>query len=152
MLGWNRHRWLAALLASLSTGLALGLPTGLIPNPLVQMDPATPRWSTTSLAVISVLSGLLLATYLVPIAGTSGRDTRRRAGITSAAGLYVTICPTCTLLTGVALGTSGLATWLQPARPLFAFGAIVLLSTALSRRVRTEGRCRRSTGIGNSAP
>lgn len=150
MLSWPRGRWIAAAFASLGTALALGVPTGLIPNPFIDLDGPTAWWSHLGLAAISVLSGVLVSTYLVPVDGASGRDVRRRAGVTTAGGLYVTICPTCTLIAGLALGTGSVVTWLQPAQPLLALGAVALLALALYRRVRSEGRCRIVAAQGNT--
>ena len=148
---WPARRWLATALASLGVALALGVPTGLVPNPVVALNAPPPAWSRPSLALISLLSGALIATYLTsPVGGATG-DGRRRAGMTATAGVYVTICPTCTLLAATALGTGGVATWLQPAQPLLALAAVGLLSFALLRRLRTEGRCRLPAERRNSA-
>ncbi len=147
---WSARRWLAAAAVSVGVALAFGLPTGLIPNPVITLGEVPPAWSRPSLVVISLLSGALIATYLTSPAGDPTRDGGRRAGLTAAAGVYVTICPTCTLLAATALGTGGVVTWMQPAQPLLAVGAVGVLLLALSRRIRTEGRCALPTVRGNT--
>ncbi len=147
---WPISRWIATLLVAAGVAVALGVPTGMVPNPVVSLSEPPPVWSLPSLAVISLLSGALIATYLTsPVAGRTP-DRGRKAGLTAAAGVYVTICPTCTLLAATALGTGSVVTWLQPAQPLFALAAIGLLAFALRRRLRTEGNCRVPVHSGNT--
>lgn len=151
MRNWPARRWIATIAVAMGVAVALGVPTGLVPNPVFPLTQTPPAWSRPSLAAISLLSGALIATYLTSPVGSSGRDARRRAGLTAAAGVYVTVCPTCTLLAATALGTGGVVAWLQPAQPVLALGAIGLLAFALGRRIRTEGRCRVPAGGGNNA-
>ena len=151
MRNWPASRWIATIAVAMGVALALGVPTGLVPNPVFPLSEPPPAWSRPSLAAISLLSGALIATYLTSPVGGAGPDARRRAGLTAAAGVYVTICPTCTLLAATALGTGGVVAWLQPAQPALALGAIGFLVFALRRRVRTEGSCQVPMGSGNNA-
>lgn len=146
---WSPRRWAVATVAAVGTAIALGAPTGLVTNPWVLADPATPVWSRPALATIAVLAGMLVATFLDPAGttGTEGRSTRfspedrRRLGTTGAVGAYVLVCPTCTAIVGVALGSAGALSWFAPAQPVAALLAIVLLAEALRRRLRTASRC-----------
>ncbi len=171
MRAWTRRRWLAAALATGVSALVLGLPTDLIPNPVFGRMIEAPTWSYLALAVTSVLSGLLLATYV--------RDEPRRATADVAPGdveegpsepvpgpervrastealsppdakrltagglmsFLAVGCPTCNKLVVLALGSSGALTYFEPVQPVLALLGIGVLGYALRRRLASEAVC-----------
>ena len=135
------------------SALAIGLPTDVIPNPVFgrQGTPVEP-WAVPVLAITSVLSGLLFATYLrsgEPVDGddTEGLDRPSRFG--SLGGLlsfFAIGCPICNKLVVIALGTSGALTWFAPIQPYLGVVALALLAWALRVRLRGEVACRGRAG------
>ena len=61
---WSPKRWAVAALASLVVGLAVGLPSDVIPNPVFGRPVEVTWWSYPVLVVTAVLGGLLVATYI----------------------------------------------------------------------------------------
>ena len=96
------------------------------------------------LAVTSVLSGLLFATYVrEPGDPASGEASINRGG--AAGGLlafFAVGCPVCNKLVLIALGTTGAMELFAPLQPLLALASVVLLAIALRSRVRNERSCR----------
>ena len=61
---WSTRRWVVAALAALGTAAFMALGTAMIENPVIVRKVATPWWAWLVLAITSVLSGLLVATYV----------------------------------------------------------------------------------------
>ena len=61
---WAPRRLLTALAGTVGTALVIGVPTVVIPNPAFGREIPVTWWSYPVLGVVSVLSGLLLATYV----------------------------------------------------------------------------------------
>lgn len=159
MRSWDRRRWAAAVAAGAVSALVLGVPTAVIPNPVFGRGIVAPAWTVPSLVVTSVLTGLLLATYVreAPVGGRAGdgpggpgdldayeAPTREESRRLTAGGLlsFLAIgCPTCNKLVLLALGSSGAITWFEPVQPLLAVAGIVLLAWALRRRLASERSC-----------
>jgi hypothetical protein len=144
MLTWSRRRWMAALLATVGSALVLGLPTDLIPNPVFGRQIEAPAWSYAALVLTSVLSGLLLATYVSEVPRGERDLPPEDAKRLTAGGLlafFAIGCPTCNKLVLLALGSSGAITWFEPLQPLLAVAGILLLAYALRRRLRTATVC-----------
>jgi membrane protein implicated in regulation of membrane protease activity len=82
MRGWSRPQLLAAVVGAVAVAVVIGVPTGLIANPIYTRMTAAPAWSYAVWAATSVLSGLLIATYVRRPAATrsptrvSGRQHR----------------------------------------------------------------------------
>ncbi len=159
---WTRRRWSAAVIASLGAGLALGLPTDLVPNPIFGRQIEAPLWAYPAWVVTSLLAGLLIATYVcdhapvrVPAGGVDGpsRDSDAAGGVERlgsdekrfAAGGLLSVfaigCPTCNALVVMALGTSGALAFFEPVQPALALGGIGFLGWALRRRLTSERSC-----------
>lgn len=124
---------LLSLLAAAAVGLFLAIPTAIIANRFfTRMTPVEPEqylfWVLTSL-----LSGALLATYLLP-------ELRRGlTGPTAGAGLlgvFAVGCPICNKLVVALLGTSGALSYFAPIQPLLGLAAVALTSWALWVRFR----------------
>ena len=141
---WTRRRWVAAAAASVVTALVVALPTAMIPTPVFGREIPTTWWAWPVLAVTSVLSGLLFATYVrEPGDPASGEASINRGG--AAGGLlafFAVGCPVCNKLVLIALGTTGAMELFAPLQPLLALASVVLLAIALRSRVRNERSCR----------
>lgn len=156
---WPPRRWAFAMAMTLASGLAIGLPTDVIPNPIFgrQGTPVEP-WAIPVLVATAALSGLLAATYFEPDR-TSSPTSRTTAdsipdsddpqvdGPTTLASIggfmsfFAIGCPICNKLVVVALGTSGALTWFAPVQPYMGLIALALLTWALRTRVRGEVAC-----------
>ncbi len=149
--GWSARRWLTAVVAAVGTLLLLGLPSDLVPNPVFGRQIEAPGWALPVLVVTSVLSGLLLATYVRepardgraaieagdPLADRQGR----RGAVGGLLGFFAVGCPVCNKLVVLALGYTGALRWFEPIQPYLAVGAIALLAWALRARLRGEVAC-----------
>lgn len=119
------------------TGLLLGIPTDVIPNPWFGRVTPVEDYAVPVLVATSVLSGLLVASWL----GVEASSCLMRASHTTgtAGGLLAWLaigCPVCNKLVLLALGTSGALTWFAPAQPWLAAASVGLLAAALVWRVR----------------
>ena len=123
---WNRRRMLAALAGALATALFIGLPTDVVPNPVFGRAVPVTWWSYPVLAVVAVLSGLLLATYVradgaAGPAAPAGTDrAQRRGAVSGLLSLFAVGCPVCNKVVLLALGASGAMTWFAPFQPVLA--------------------------------
>ena len=86
---WAPRQWVIASVGAVATALLIGLPTDVIPNPMFGRPVPVTWWSIPVLVVTSLLSGLLLGTY---VAGPEAEVDRpaRSAGIGGAFGLGAT--------------------------------------------------------------
>ncbi len=135
---WTSTQWLVAFLGGFTTFLALGLPTDVIDNPVFGRSIDETPWAMPVLLLTSVLSGLLLATYV------TARPFDRAAKSGSVGGLlaYFAIgCPVCNKLVLLALGTTGAVNYFEPVQPYLAALGIVALAYAFHRRVMTSEAC-----------
>lgn len=130
-LGWRYV--LVTLVAAALVALLLAIVTAIIPNSFfTRMTPVEVEqyvfWVLTSL-----LSGALIATYLLP-------ELRRGlVGSTAGAGLlgvFAVGCPICNKLVVALLGTSGALSYFAPIQPLIGLAAVALTSWALWIRFR----------------
>ncbi|SCG76478.1 cytochrome c biogenesis CcdA family protein [Micromonospora coxensis] len=145
IVAWPARRWVAAVLAAVATVVVIAVPTDLIDTPFFSRDMAVTWWAWPVLLVTAVLSGLLVATYVAPVAGTGDRPSGgsgSRTGVTGATlSLFAVGCPVCNKIVLLALGYSGAMNWFAPAQPALAAASVVLLGWALRRRLRGERAC-----------
>ena len=138
MRNWRQRQWLTAVIGAVAVAFAVGLPTDVIPNPLFGRPVDVTWWSYPSLAVTSLLGGLLLATYVAqpqPV-------THERRGIAGGLlGFFAIGCPVCNKLVVIALGTSGALDWFAPTQPILAVLSMVLLALALRQRLNSADSC-----------
>lgn len=141
MRAWGVRRWAVAAAGSAVVALLIGLPTELIPNPVFTRMMPTLWWNAPVWIATSVLSGLLLATYVRD--GTAAADDRpaRRGGVGGLLAFFAVGCPVCNKLVVVALGTSGAMSWFAPLQPLLAVAALGFLLVALRGRLRGARSC-----------
>jgi hypothetical protein len=131
-LGW-RFLMLAAA-GTVVTALVLGIPTAVIPNPVFHriIDAGASNyffWASTS-----VVTGALLATYLVP---RTIKDRAAEAGLGGGFLAFLAVgCPLCNKAVVVLLGTSGAVSIFQPIQPFLGALGLLLASLALAVRLR----------------
>lgn len=161
---WGPRQIVVASGVALAFGLLLGLATVLIPNPVFTREIPPVWWNYPVWVLTSVLSGMLVATYVRgPVAavgaaatapgggGPSGGDddnvtaeARRssRLGFAGAMLAWFAVgCPVCNKLALLALGYSGAITWFAPVQPVMAIVALVLTAVALAVRLRGQIEC-----------
>lgn len=123
-----------AAAGTLISAVVLGIPTAIIPNSIfhrvIAAGPANYFfWISTS-----VVTGALLATYLLPRAV---RDRTAEAGLGGGFLAYLAIgCPLCNKAVVALLGASGAVTIFQPIQPVLGALGLVLASLALAVRLR----------------
>ena len=124
-----------AILGSLAALVLVGLPTDILPNPwFTRMTPIRATdyllWATSG-----ILTGALLATYLLP-----GRQRSSVATTSAGTGLLTVFavgCPICNKLVVALLGVSGALTFFAPIQPLL--GAVALGTSFVALRIRLRG-------------
>lgn len=151
LLTWRGRQIAVAAVAAVAVGLVIGVATVLIPNPVFGREIPPVWWNYPVWIVTSVLSGMLVATYV-----TSGEDDATGADDgpspserrTSRAGLaggilawFAVGCPVCNKLALLALGYSGAITWFAPVQPYLAGAALLLTGVALVVRLRGQVVC-----------
>lgn len=158
---WSLRRWGIALALSVVIGVALGIVTVLIPNPVFHRDIPPTVWSYPVWVVTSLLSGMLMATYvkerepgevarsLGSEESSSSADLKDEAterssflGMVGTFGAWFAIgCPVCNKLALLALGYSGAITYFAPLQPWLAGVSLALLLLGLIVRLSGEVAC-----------
>lgn len=139
---WSARRWLVAALSAVLYVLLIAVPTDLIDTPLFSRAIPPTWWAWPSLAVSSLLAGLLTATYVAsPLRPDDDTRSSRGGYVGGFLTFFAVGCPVCNKLVLLALGTSGAISWFQPVQPLFQAAAVVVLAWALRTRVRGERSC-----------
>ena len=64
LFSWSRKRWIVAIGVAFLTYLFIALPTAVIENPIFGREIGVTSWSVTVIAISSILTGLLTATYV----------------------------------------------------------------------------------------
>ena len=135
---WSQRQWVTALVGMLAVGLAVGLPTDVIPNPVFGRPVDVTWWSYPSLIITSLLGGLLLATY---VADQQPAVNERKGIAGGLLGFFAIGCPVCNKLVVIALGTSGALDWFAPTQPILAIASMALLAVALRQRLQGAAVC-----------
>ncbi|HYN65844.1 MAG TPA: hypothetical protein VES93_03075 [Ornithinibacter sp.] len=140
---WSPRRWVVAAAATVVTALVVAVPTAMVPTPVFGREIPTTWWAWPVLALTSVLSGLLFATYVrergAAAATTSSIDHRGAVG--GLLTFFAVGCPVCNKLALVALGYAGALRWFAPVQPFLAVAGVVLLAWALRARLRGQLAC-----------
>ena len=140
------------------SGLAFGLVTAIIPNPVFARQIPPEDFAIMVWLVSAPLMGLVMATYTAPPKSTPlvmiplGQgdpvvDERRSTTLGSLAGLgaFLAIgCPVCNKVALVLLGASGAMSFYAPIQPLIRAVSLVLLMATAAWRLRlraTGGAC-----------
>lgn len=142
---WSPRRWAVGVLAAVATVLVIAVPTAMIPTPIFGRTVPPTAWSWPVLILTSVLSGLILATYVrAPEVGApdSGDPTGRRRGALGGLLTFFSVgCPVCNKLALLALGYAGALRWFAPVQPYLAVLGVALLVWALRVRLRGQVMC-----------
>lgn len=147
---WTARQILVAALAAVVVGLLIGAATVLIPNPLFARDIPPVWWNYPVWIITSIVSGMLLATYIQP--NTAGAvdnaevlDPKGRYGKLGMVGGFLSWfavgCPVCNKLALVAFGYSGAITYFAPIQPFLGIAALLLTSIALLWRLKGQVLC-----------
>ncbi len=125
------------------TALVVAVPTAMLPTPVFGREVPTTWWAWPVLGLTSVLSGLLLATYVrepgAEAATTASIDRRGAAG--GLLTFFAVGCPVCNKLVLVALGYAGALRWFAPVQPFLAVAGVALVAWALHARLRGGLAC-----------
>lgn len=138
---WPSRRWIVAGLATLATVLVIALPTALIDNPIFGRSVPPTAWAWPVTIVVSVLSGLLMATYVRTGPSDAQAPLNRRGTAGGLLAFFAVGCPVCNKLVLLALGASGAMQWFAPVQPYLAAAGVALLVWALVVRLRGERQC-----------
>jgi hypothetical protein len=124
---WPRRRWLVAIGASLATFALIGIPVT--------------DWSLKVLILSSVLSGMLMATYIKTETSVAEDKSLKIGGAGGFLAFFAIGCPVCNKVALLALGYSGALQYFAPIQPYLATASILLLGYALRKRLIGESQC-----------
>ena len=141
LFSWSVRRWVVAAVAAIITFLVVGLPTAVIENPVFGRSVEVTTWSMPVLAITSVLSGLLVATYFRNDAITSEEKSLKIGGIGAVLSYLAVGCPVCNKLVLIALGSTGAIKYFAPVQPFLAWLGVILLVFAVQQRLAKESSC-----------
>lgn len=137
---WQPRQIIIAGVTAILFAVLIGVATVLIPNPWFTRDIAPTWWSYPVWIITSILSGMLLATYVSNTSPKSSEATERHTSTMGMAGgvlaWFAVGCPVCNKIALLALGYSGAITWFTPIQPFLALGAMLLTATALLWRLK----------------
>ncbi len=142
---------MAAGVGTVAVALAVGLPTDVIPNPVFGRPIDVTWWSYPVLVVTAVLGGLLIATYVHPVAADGNSEDEvvdpvaerdaKRGGFAGLLSFFAIGCPVCNKIVLLAVGTVGAREWFEPLQPYLAVLSLVLLVYALWSRLSSATAC-----------
>lgn len=138
---WDRRQMLGALLASILIALVVGVATVLIPNPIFGRDIPPVWWNYPAWILTSLLTGLLIATYIRPSEPSEIDTSAKIGGIASIVGWFAVGCPVCNKIALLALGYGGAITWFAPLQPILAVVAVGLSCYAVVWRLSGQVAC-----------
>lgn len=152
---WKMRQLRVALIAAVLIGVVIGVATVLIPNPMFARDIAPVWWNYPVWILTSLVSGMLLATYLRPVTIAGGEqpempegdapDSQHRQGKLGMAGAFLSWfavgCPVCNKLALIAFGYSGAITYFAPVQPILGVAALLLAGIALVWRLKGQIVC-----------
>ena len=139
---WPAARWLSAAVGTVVAGLVVGIPTGIISTGLYQRMTPVLWWNYPVWAATSVLSGLLLATFVRTRSHPHSPDSGATGGLIGSTLSFLAVgCPICNKIVVAALGVSGALNIWAPVQPALGALSVALLAWAFSRRLRNERSC-----------
>ena len=142
---WPKVRWFALTTTAVLTFLVIGIPTDVVPNPLFGREIEVTPWALTVLALTSLLSGALLATYIQASPNKDDQASAKFGGVGAVLTYFAIGCPVCNKVALIALGYTGAIQYFAPIQPYLGVLSIVLLLYTFSRRVLNEGVCKISS-------
>jgi len=141
LLTWPLKRWIVAGGAGLFSTLAIGIPTAVIPTPFFGRAVAVTTWSVPVLIATSILSGLLIATYIKTNEVVPEDRSLKVGGLGGFFSFIAVGCPVCNKVALIALGSTGAVKFFAPVQPYIAAAGIALLLYAVRKRILGESMC-----------
>jgi hypothetical protein len=141
------------VLLTVVSGLVFGLVSAIIPNPVFGRSVPPEPFAYWVWLLSAPLMGLVLATYVVPLApvqsgvpqplvmGDAAVLERRSSRLGSVAGLAAFLaigCPVCNKIALVLLGASGAMSIWAPLQPIVGAASLVLLVITATWRLRVR--------------
>lgn len=145
LLLWSAKRWIVAITTAIATALIISLPTAVIENPVFGRDVEVTSWSIPVVLITSVISGLILATYVKNDTSVDEEKSIKIGGAGAFFSFLAVGCPVCNKIALIALGYSGALQYFAPLQPFMAALGVGLLMYALRKRLNGELMC--STGF-----
>lgn len=122
------------LVGALAAALLIGIPTVLIPNPFFSRMLPVSAQDYAFLAVTVLLTGVLAASYALPVACPLQEGKLATGGFLS----FIAVgCPVCNKIVVLAVGASGALSYFAPIQPLIAVASTLLLGYAIWLRARS---------------
>lgn len=164
---WSTRRILVAIAAAGASVVIIGMSTVLIPNSLFSRDIPPQWWDYPMWILMSILLGLLIATYVREPGGQRKRSrqttgasaeaaeagvgevaedgSERRGGtfgtVGGMLGWFAVGCPVCNKIALAVLGYTGALTYFAPLQPVLAVVSVVLLLVAVVVRLKGQFSC-----------
>lgn len=145
LLLWSAKRWIVAIGTAITTALIISLPTAVIDNPVFGRDVEVTPWSVPVVLITSIISGLILATYVKNDASVDEEKSIKIGGAGAFLSFLAVGCPVCNKIALIALGYSGALQYFAPLQPYMAALGVALLMYALRKRLNGELMC--SSGL-----
>ena len=134
LVGLGPSYWWRALSFAILSGLALAVPTRLVPNDFFSRMTATRPLDYAFWVAGSLLLGLTLA--------VTSPDRQSAGPVAGGVGTFLAVgCPICNKIVVALLGVSGALTYFAPLQPVIGSASLVLLVVALRRRVSALDAC-----------
>jgi hypothetical protein len=140
-LTWPLKRWLVAIFTALLTVFVIGIPTAVLPTPFFGRAVAVTSWSVPVLIATSILTGLLIATYVKTEPLDQEQKSLKVGGLGGFFSFIAVGCPVCNKIALLALGSTGAVRFFAPIQPYIATAVIALLFYAVRKRVLSESMC-----------
>lgn len=141
---WNTRRILVAIATAGASVFIIGMSTVLIPNSFFSRDIPPVWWDYPVWILMSVLLGVLIATY-VREPGARATSSEPRGGrfgtVGGMLGWFAVGCPVCNKIALVVLGYTGALTYFAPLQPVLAVLSVVLLLVAVVVRLKGQFSC-----------
>jgi len=141
LLTWPLRRWIVAGGAALLSALAIGIPTAVFPTPFFGRAVAVTSWSMPVLIATSILTGLLIATYIKTDEVITEDRSLKVGGLGGFFSFIAVGCPVCNKVALLALGSTGAVKFFAPVQPFIAVAGIALLLYAVRKRILGESMC-----------
>jgi hypothetical protein len=141
LLTWSAKRWIVALSVAVLTYFVIALPTAVVENPVFGREIGVTSWSVTVILISSILTGLLIATYVKNDFSDENPRQLKIGGAGALLSYFAVGCPVCNKLALIALGYSGAIQYFAPIQPYLAVAGIALLAYSLRMRLINEYSC-----------
>lgn len=143
---WGIRRIVIAIAAAGACAVIIGLSTVLIPNSFFSRDISAEWWDYPVWILMSILLGLLIATYVrEPGAEASDDVAEPRGGafgtVGGMLGWFAVGCPVCNKIALAVLGYTGALTYFAPLQPVLAVLSVLLLFVAVVVRLKGQFSC-----------